>query len=318
MEDWERRIAVVVRGIPLRHPECSPDVPLPEWPAGSCGEHEVGRLLEERCELVLPEQCGELSGDRNGPGRSVRLGWPTLPAPIHLPRELDLRVLQIVELDVGPRQAEELGDARTGQRREREKGAPWLLSRRNRLFELGALEDPPALRPRWLRPLGSQHDRYRVGARPLEPARRVPVDPIRDADRARDGRLGESLRSHVSHESGEIVWRDRIEPAIAEPRQEIGIHGISIGLVRPRAQIAHGTIEPRRRGINQSQASLGLYTLAPATTSKHLITDGSRGGDAAFHFPPPLLAAAVPEANFVLAVVTAIDVALDAETPRSR
>jgi hypothetical protein len=96
----------------------------------------------------------------------------------------------------------------------------------------------------------------------------------------------------------------------------MGVHGVPIGLVGPRAQIAHGTIKPSRRGIRKSQASLGLYSLATAPTSKQLITDGSGGSDATFHLPPPLLATAIPEADLVHTVVAAIDVALDAETPR--
>jgi hypothetical protein len=56
MEDRERRITVLVDGIPLSDPQCSPDVPLPDCAAGPCAEDEVGRLLKRRCELVLAEQ----------------------------------------------------------------------------------------------------------------------------------------------------------------------------------------------------------------------------------------------------------------------
>ena len=158
---------------------------------------------------VVDEDLGELAWDRDGAGGLVGLGRCDLAVAVDLVGELDLGVVERVESDVRPGQAEELREAGAGERGDREQRLVRLSRGGERLLELGALEYSAAFALGWLRSLRREHQRHRVSADPAEPAGGVAVDAVGDADDDRDGGLGRARRAEVADELGEVVGGDR-------------------------------------------------------------------------------------------------------------
>jgi hypothetical protein len=71
-------------------------------------------------------------GDRHGPRGSVGLGLPPMAVAIDLVAELDLRVGEISESNVGPSQAAQLRNACTSERVDDEERPEWFACRGHR------------------------------------------------------------------------------------------------------------------------------------------------------------------------------------------
>lgn len=62
-----------------------------------------------RSKLVAGEYPCQLAWNRDGSSRPVGLRRDPVALTVHLPGELDLGIIEISKLNVGPRQAEDLG-----------------------------------------------------------------------------------------------------------------------------------------------------------------------------------------------------------------
>ncbi len=96
------RATVLIDGVPLSVPQRAADIALTKRPAGPGTEHEVVGLREPRGELVADHDQRQLSRDRHCPSGAIGLGRPALSLAINLPRELDLGIVKIVQLNVRP------------------------------------------------------------------------------------------------------------------------------------------------------------------------------------------------------------------------
>jgi len=93
---------------------------------------------------VPREDKRQLPWKWHGSGGAVGLGRPPVALPVDLPSERDLGIVELVQTDVGPREPAQLGEARAGQRGEREQSAVGLGGGRERLLDLLGREDWPA------------------------------------------------------------------------------------------------------------------------------------------------------------------------------
>ena len=132
--------------------------------------------------------------------------------PVHLPGEFDVRVVQIVSMDVGPRKPEQFRQPGASECRKGKQGPERLVRGRDRLLQLARLEHTPAPAVRRLRSFGGQHQRHGIGASPAEPAGGVAVDPVRHTDDDHDRRLRQSFRAQLPDHLGEVIRRDHVEP----------------------------------------------------------------------------------------------------------
>ena len=82
MKHRERGVAALVFRLPLRRTKGSRHVALPKRTPGARAEDKVARLREARSDLVLREHEGQLSWDRHGARRSVRLPRMSLAVAI--------------------------------------------------------------------------------------------------------------------------------------------------------------------------------------------------------------------------------------------
>ena len=192
-----------------------------------------------------------------------------------------------------------------------------LAGRGNRLLELAALEQPALRALPGLRPLGGQQERDRVGSGPAETPRRVPVDPIHDADDNHDRRLGKPVGTQLPDERREIVRRNRVEAMRGEAPHQVLLHRIAVAGLRRGPEIHHRTLEPLRRRIAEAQSSVGCDSLATRPADEQLVANCTGGGDSAIDGSPPLPAGSVLEADLVHARRPAVDIPLHAHTTGS-
>ena len=122
VKDGKRRPSKVIHRVALSVAKRSTDVPLPQRTAESGREDEMIRLGETRRELVTHEDHCQLLRDRHCPRRTVRLRGPALAFAIDLPRELDLRVVEVLQANIRP-----------GDREQPETRAPVRAARVNRV-----------------------------------------------------------------------------------------------------------------------------------------------------------------------------------------
>ncbi len=95
--------------------------------------------------------------------------------PVHLDRELDLGVLELVDADPVPGQTEQLRKSGAGQGGNREERAVRLVGGDDGLLELVALEDPTARALGRLRTLRGEHQRYGIRSGPAQPSRVIAI-----------------------------------------------------------------------------------------------------------------------------------------------
>ena len=169
----------------------------------------------------MSEHQRQLVWDRHRACRSVRLGCLSAAVTVDLAAKLELSIIQVVETHIRPGQREDFREAGTGESRDREQRPVRLSRGLDRLLQLAALEDPPALPLRWLRPLGGKHQGHRIRARPSEPASRISVYAVRDAEDNHNRGLGEPSAPQLPHQEREIVRRDGIKAAGAERGDEM-------------------------------------------------------------------------------------------------
>src|SRR5450755_189402 len=140
-KDRVHLLAVPVDRALLRLAQSPGHVALLERPASSRREHETIWAGLHHPELVPRQHNGELPRYWHRPRRTIRLCWPAIAMPVHLPPELDLGLVQLGDTNIGPRQPAQLGDPRTGQCRHSEQDPEWLVRARNRPLQLLTDED---------------------------------------------------------------------------------------------------------------------------------------------------------------------------------
>lgn len=171
VEDRERRRSIQSGSAALCLAQRPGHVALLDRMARACCENKARVVAVPRRQPVPRENDGQLPRNGNGPRRTVGLGGPAIAVSVHLPPELDLCVIGIVDADISPGQGAELGNARTRQGSDGEQRPERLVGGSDRLLELFGHEDWPALRMRDLRPLRPQPQRR--GNRPAQPSLRV-------------------------------------------------------------------------------------------------------------------------------------------------
>src|SRR5207245_3371213 len=109
---------------------------------------------------------------------------------------------------------------------------------------------------------------------------------------------------------GEVVRRDRVEPALLESLEQMLIKRVPVAALGRRTQVDDRSGKPLGGCITKPKARTRRYALPTSLAGEQLITDGPGSGDPSFDFPPSLLADRVSEANLVGAGGPPIDVPL--------
>ncbi len=89
----------------------------------------------------------QLPWDRDGTGGAVGLGRQSVALPVDLVRKRDLRVVELVEADIGPGEPAELGHACAGKRGDGEQHSVGLSGGSERLLNVIRAEQRPETQP---------------------------------------------------------------------------------------------------------------------------------------------------------------------------
>lgn len=235
---------------------------------------------------------------------------------IHLPPELDLCFLRIVDTDVRPGQPTQLRDPRARQRRNREECAEGLTGRRDRLLELLTGENRPALGQRDLGALGLQHECRRDRALPPEPSSRELVDLADNTENYCDGGLALAIGPHLPNKPRKVIGHDRIKPSRPERWPQMLVDDGAVFGLRGLTEVKDWTLQPAVRRLPELELRLRRDALAAGPPSGEIIAELARRQNPAIDRPPPLATNLIFEPDFEHASCPAIDPALDTNPTR--